>query len=74
MLCPFLSTNGEKVECFKECAFLKYEAEGEQCPFRNLVNSKKCKVFYDDSYIEDELEEHKRYLQEIYSENYTVSE
>ncbi len=55
-LCSFLSTTREKVECFKTCAFYKYEDNNGECPFNDLVNFKKdnTKNDYDDYYLEEE--------------------
>lgn len=35
-LCPFLSNEDSKVQCFKECEFYNYQDNGGKCPFKDL--------------------------------------
>ncbi|WP_373898595.1 hypothetical protein ACER0A_006080 [Haloimpatiens sp. FM7315] len=67
MLCPFLTTDKEKVECFKECTFYEYEMNEGMCPFKNIVKRSNYKVFYDESYTDDEEIDKSNYIHEIYS-------
>ncbi|WP_138206112.1 hypothetical protein [Haloimpatiens lingqiaonensis] len=67
MLCPFLTTDKEKVECFSECAFFEYELKGSKCPFKNSIKSEKYKKFCDKDFEEDEFQEQEKYIKEIYS-------
>lgn len=54
--CSFLSTRGEKVECFKTCAFYKCEETNGECPFNDLTGYRKGNVknLYDNYYIDEE--------------------
>lgn len=40
MQCPFLSTNLEKVECYKECALYECQENGGVCPFSSMKEIK----------------------------------
>lgn len=51
--CPFLSTPGNDITCFKECAF--YDAENiENCPFTQVKGNKKFDI---NKYLNFEIEE-----------------
>lgn len=39
-LCTFLSTAGNDIECFKDCAFHNWEDNGGACPFKNLTGNR----------------------------------
>lgn len=69
--CPFLSTQEEKITCFKECALFEYEGNGDGCPFKKAkavktINIKEI-VSLDLSY---DNEEDKEFLERIYVKNY----
>lgn len=34
--CPFLSTDDERVQCFKECVFYKCSDFDGKCPFKQI--------------------------------------
>ncbi len=40
MICSFLSSENEKIECFKECPFFLNINEENKCPFISLEKKK----------------------------------
>ncbi|WP_035290964.1 hypothetical protein [Clostridium sp. KNHs214] len=70
MLCPFLTTDKENIECFSDCAFYEHDMKDGKCPFRNSTKLKGYKIFYDKNFGDDEFQEHEKYIKEMYTENY----
>lgn len=56
--CPFLTTLGDKVDCFRSCAFYEFEETSGECPFKTIsgLSKNNVKNLYDSNYIEEEDE------------------
>ncbi len=73
MLCPFLSTSENDVECFSECAFYNWEDIEGSCPFKNLAGNKSEKIkdmfklgFYSDESSGEEKSDYDEEIGEYY--------
>ncbi|MCY6957667.1 hypothetical protein [Clostridium brassicae] len=66
--CPFLSTDDNKVNCFKECLLHEYENDNGECPFKAILESMEYDGVFFNKYKEFE-EDSCNVLEEIYREN-----
>ena len=60
MICPFLTSQDEEVECFKECAFFNEGIKGEECPFAK-VDFKQINMEYEQN-DDDHINEKEYYI------------
>lgn len=69
LLCPFLSTTEEEIECFNECDLHKWSDNGGKCPFVEMKDFKPLIMKRDTDY--DTFNDEKNLqLKSLYKDKY----
>lgn len=68
-ICPFLSSGGYNIKCFKECAFYESEEVEEECPFKKNEYQRAAKSV---NYEELKYSQEKTYYYDDNIYNYNI--